>query len=226
MFLESGADLHARTTSGGTPLHLALRWGAPDKFDDTIQSGALELVTLLLEFGSNRDTRARRLGLQHCDPQVRRLFSDHTSSECPVTFSHETGPLISLAEDLLNDKVFPPLRPFRSSREQQLCSSAWSPSRTKQVREGLLLDESSEAEALHHSNEPIDPYPKLIGRSSAHPLESAAIVSWDTMRASKVQLAIKGARSGTTTCKKDTRSQVGQGPSKKRKNRWQPLQFS
>jgi ankyrin repeat protein len=58
MFLESGADVHARTSKGSTPLHLALKPEASDKSNDIIRRCTLELVMLLLEFGSDRDTKA------------------------------------------------------------------------------------------------------------------------------------------------------------------------
>ena len=80
MFLESGADVNVRTTRGSTPLHLALKYEASDKSDDNIPSCTLELVVLLLDHGSSRDTKADYLGLQHPDPQVRELFQGHKSS--------------------------------------------------------------------------------------------------------------------------------------------------
>ena len=79
VFLESGADVNVRTSKGSTPLHLALKLEASDKSNDTIRSRTLELVMLLLEFGSDRDTKAYNLGQLHPDPRVRGIFQEHES---------------------------------------------------------------------------------------------------------------------------------------------------
>lgn len=63
MFLESGVDVCTRISKGSILLHLALKPEALDKSNDTIRSCTLELVMLLLEFGSDRDTKAYSLGL-------------------------------------------------------------------------------------------------------------------------------------------------------------------
>lgn len=108
VFHESGAEVNARTSKGSTPLHLALRPEASDKSNDTIRSCTLELVMLLLEFGSDRNTKSYNLCIQHPDLQVRDIFNEYkslssyrisfasigrrwsleSSSSMPASFSH------------------------------------------------------------------------------------------------------------------------------------------
>lgn len=260
VFLESGADVHVRTSTGSTPLHLALKPEASDKSNETIRSCTLELVRLLLEFGSDRDTKAYSLGLQHSDPRVRGIFQEHKSlsprkagfisigrrwsvedssnadcvfSPIPASLSppwnqqsadtsgEEDLPTI-VAENLLDGKVFPVLDPSRPLQGQQPSTSAWDPSKVKEIRETRPVIESTGAE-ISSTSLPVEPFPKLIGRKSQHPLESAAQLSWRDMRNPKTQLVTEEA---CTTAKgeiQESRSQPGQAP---RKKRWRPLELS
>jgi hypothetical protein len=259
VFLESGADVHARTSNGSTPLHLALKPEASDKSNDTIRSCTLELVMLLLEFGSDRDTKAYSLGLQHPDPQVRDTFQEHKSSspreacfiigrrwsvegssnadcvfspmlaslsrpwvEQPADTSGEEDFLTTVAENMLDNEVFPVLDPSQSLPEQQPSASAWDPSKVKITRETLPVIESTKAE-ISSTSLPVEPFPKLIGRKSPHPLESAAQLSWRDLRNPKTQLEIEEACTIYKGKIQESKSQAGQAP---RKKRWRLLQLS
>ena len=258
VFLESGADIHARTSKGNTPLHLALKPEASDKSNDTIRSGTLELVMLLLEFGSVRDAKAYRLGLQHPDLQVRDIFQEHKSlipqGSCFINIgrrwsvevssdadyvlspmlassslpwkeqlpSGEEDFLTTVCESLLDDRVFPVLESSRSLREQQPSFSGWDPSKVKKITESLLAVESTEAE-MPSGSPPVELFPKLIGRISPHPLESAAQLSWRDSRNPKMQHTIEEVCTNSKGKVQEPKSQARQGL---RKKRWQPFQLS
>ena len=258
VFLECGADVNVRTSKGKKPLHLALE--ASDKANDNIRSCTLELVTLLLKFGSDRDTKAHSLSLQHADPRVRDLFREHKSlslqkasfisvgrrwwvdgssnAECvfspmPASLSHSWNQqsadasgkedlLTIVAGNMLDDKTFPMLDPSRPLREQQASSNAWDPSKVKKIRDTMLVIDSTEAE-ISTTGPPVEPFPKLIGRKSPHPLESAAQLSWKDLTNPKTQLVIDEACAKSKGKIPESRSQAGQAS---RKKRWHRLQLN
>ena len=259
VFLESGADVNVRTSKGNTPLHLALKPKASDKSNDTTWSCTLELVILLLEFRSDRDTKAYKLGMQHSDPQVREIFggnkslppwkasfisvgrpwsvedsssADYVFSPMPANLSHswlqqssdadEEDDSTVVAENLLNDNVFPVLNPSRPLQEQQTSTSVWDPLNVKEIRRTMLMTESADGETSS-SRVPVEPFPKLIGRKSPHPLQSAAQLSWRDLRSPKMQLVTEEFCTNSKGEIQEASSQAGQG-SKKR--RWRPLQLT
>lgn len=77
VILESGADVHARTSKGNLSLHLVLQKWTSDKSEYVMQNYIPELVRLLLEFESRIDTKACILGLRHSHAQVRGIFQEH-----------------------------------------------------------------------------------------------------------------------------------------------------
>jgi hypothetical protein len=60
--------------------------------------------------------------------------------------SGEEDFLTTVAENMLDDKVFPVLDPSRPLQEQQPSASAWDPSKVKKFRETMSVIESNEAE--------------------------------------------------------------------------------
>lgn len=111
VFLESGANVNARTSKRDTPLHLALKREASDKSNDTIRTCTLELVMLLLDFGSNRDTKAYSLGLKHADPRVRGIFQQHRSSSSLIRIGRRWS-----VQDRSNAELLP--RPVSATSSQ------------------------------------------------------------------------------------------------------------
>lgn len=132
---------------------------------------------LLLEFGSDRDTKAYSLGLQHPDPQVRDIFQEHKSlspreacfiigsrwsvegssnavcvfspmqaslsrpwNEQSADTSGEEDFLTTIAEIMLDDKVFPVLDPSRPLQEQQPSASAWGSLKSEENQRNLARE--------------------------------------------------------------------------------------
>ena len=155
--------------------------------------------------------------------------ADHAFSPTPANLSYswlqqptnasEEDDFTMAAEDLLNDKVFPVLNP---SRALQVSSSAWHPSKVKEIRRTVLMNESTDGEASS-SRIPVEPFPKLIGRKFPHPLQNAAQLSWRELRSPKMQLVTEELCTNSKGEIQEASSQAGQG-SKKR--RWRPLQLT
>jgi hypothetical protein len=142
--------------------------------------------------------------------------------EQPADTSGEEDFLTTVAENMLDNEVFPVLDPSQSLPEQQPSASAWDPSKVKITRETLPVIESTKAE-ISSTSLPVEPFPKLIGRKSPHPLESAAQLSWRDLRNPKTQLEIEEACTIYKGKIQESKSQAGQAP---RKKRWRLLQLS
>lgn len=142
----------------------------------------------------------------------------HSWLQQPTDASEEDEFTI-VAENLLNDNVFPVLNP---SRPLQTSTSAWHPSEVKGIRRTMLMNESADG-GTSSSRLLVEPFPKLIGRKSPHPLQSAAQLSWRDLRGPKMQLVTEELCTNSKGEIQEASSQAGQG-SKKR--RWRPLQLN
>jgi len=91
-----------------------------------------------------------------------------------------------------------------------------------EIRERLLAADKASIEEAHRPNEPIDPYPKLIGRTSSHPLDCAAQVLWANLGSSKKQYIVQDVSNVSEGKANDTMSGATKG-SKKR--RWRPVRL-
>lgn len=261
VFLEAGADVCARTERGNTPLHLALRPETLDNSDninntnDTTSNFTIELVVLLLDFGSDKVIDAYYLGLRHPDPRIRRIFgaeysvpnpkldctrigrpwsageSPHSTclpSSAPDPWSRppwllrlaRTGEsIMHLTKGLVNDEMFPTLDVPHSLQQKTPWTSEWDTSKATEIREAMLVAERNEETTLL-SGLQVELFPKLIGRQSPHPLESAAQTSWTEMRTTKTRVT---SREAYITSDSKTEEKL-QGAKKSRKRRWMPLQ--
>lgn len=133
----------------------------------------------------------------------------------PTVSSREEDSLTIIAETLLDDKVFPVLDPSRPLQEQQPSTSGWDPLKVKEIRETMPVIESTEAE-ISSSSLPVEPFLKLIGRKSPHPLESAAQLSWRDLRNLNTQLVIEETCITSKGKIHESRSQAEQAQRKKR----------
>nr|OQO28666.1 hypothetical protein B0A51_04777 [Rachicladosporium sp. CCFEE 5018] len=142
VFLESGANVNVRTSKGNTPLHLALKREASDESNNTIRTCTLELVMLLLEFGSDRDTKAHSLGLQHPDPRVRGIFQEHRSSSPQRASFISIGRRWSVQDSSNADCFFSPVSAtFSPSWNRQSADASGKDNLPTIVAENLFDDE-------------------------------------------------------------------------------------
>ena len=142
VFLEYGANVNLRTSKGNTPLHLALKREASDKSNDTIRTCSLELVMLLLKFGSDGDTKANSLGLQHPDPRVRGIFQEYRSSSPQKASFISIGRRWSVQDSSNADCFFSPVSATSSqSWNQQSADASGKEDLRTVVAENLFDDE-------------------------------------------------------------------------------------
>ena len=122
----------------------------------------------------------------------------------------------------------PPLWRYASSvprREQQVPSNAWDYFEVKKIRDSRLVINSTEAE-ISTTRLPVESFPKLIGRKSPHPLESAALLSQKDLRNSKTQLVTDEALTSSKGKIQESRSQAGTSLKLRKKQRWHRLQLN
>ncbi|KAK0302528.1 hypothetical protein LTR54_017740 [Friedmanniomyces endolithicus] len=142
VFLKSGANVNVRTSKRNTPLHLALKREASDESNNSIRTCTLELAMLLLEFGSDRDTKAHVLGLQHPDPRVRGIFQEHGSSSPQRAAFISIGRCWSVQDSSNFDCFFSPVSAtFSPSWNRQSANASEKDNLPTIVAENLFDDE-------------------------------------------------------------------------------------
>ena len=81
--------------------------------------------------------------------------------------------LFTIAENLLNDDMFLVLDPLYLLQVRHPLTNVWNPLKVKRFEGTLRANKSTKVEVLS-TNLLEEPFPKLIGRKSLHPLNSAA----------------------------------------------------
>lgn len=129
-------------------------------------------------------------------------------------------------EQLFDDEVFPMLDCSRPLQKQRALNSTWEASKVKETRKNMLQTESIEVEASS-SSLPVERFPKLFGRQSPHPLESATQSSWRDLKDLGEYIATKREYTPLEgkVSEQMPRAEEALKNNKKRKKRWQALRL-